>query len=114
MMVTSRVATDLGRRGSRLVPTAVDDDVPTPGSTEEHALGAFDRSEICAGVRAALVRLDAADRRLLLLLAGPETLANGDASDRVQRPIGSLGPTRQRLLRRLRLDPAVQRLRLAS
>jgi RNA polymerase sigma factor (sigma-70 family) len=114
LMVTSRVAADLGRRASRLVPTEVDDDLPGPGSTEDHALGSFERREISDGVRAALARLDAADRRLLLLLDGDESLSYQDVSDKVQRPIGSLGPTRQRLLRRLRVDPAVRRLRLAS
>jgi RNA polymerase sigma factor (sigma-70 family) len=114
MMVTSRVAADLGRRGSRLVPTEVDHESPSPGSTEDHALSTFERREISDGVRAALARLDAEDRRLLLLLDGDESLSYRDVSDRVQRPIGSLGPTRQRLLRRLRVDPDVRRLRLAS
>ncbi len=114
MMVTCRVAADLGRRGSRLVPAEVDDDWPSPGSAEDHALRSFERREISDGVRAALARLDADDRRLLLLLDGDESLSYRDVSDRVQRPVGSLGPTRQRLLRRLRVDPAVRRLRLAS
>jgi hypothetical protein len=33
-------------------------------------------------------------------------------SHEISRPIGSIGPTRQRLLRRLRVDPAVRPLRL--
>jgi RNA polymerase sigma factor (sigma-70 family) len=114
MMVTSRVAADLGRRASRLVPTELDDGSPSPGSTEDHALSTFERGEISVGVRAALSRLDAEERHLLLLLDGDDSLSYRDVSDLVQRPIGSLGPTRQRLLRRLRVDPAVQRLRLAS
>jgi RNA polymerase sigma factor (sigma-70 family) len=114
MMVTSRVAADLGRRGGRLVPTEADHDSPRAASAEDDALNTFERREIADGVRAALARLDAEDRRLLLLLDGDESLSYRDVSDRVQRPIGSLGPTRQRLLRRLRVDPAVRRLRLAS
>jgi RNA polymerase sigma factor (sigma-70 family) len=114
MMVTRRVAADLGRRGSRLVPAEADEDRPGPGSAEDHALRSFERHEISDGVRAALARLDVEDRRLLLLLDGDESLSYRDVSDLVQRPVGSLGPTRQRLLRRLRVDPAVRRLRLAS
>jgi RNA polymerase sigma factor (sigma-70 family) len=113
-MVTSRAASQVGRRGFRLVPTELDDRQPGPASTEDQALRTYERRQVTDGVRAALGRLDAADQRVLLLLEGDRALSYREVSREVRRPIGSLGPTRQRLLRRLRVDPAVQRLRPAG
>ena len=112
--VTSRAASQLGRRSSRLVPTDLDDSRPSPASTEDQAIGTYERREVTDGVRAAVARLDADDRRVLLLLEGDEALSYREASHQLRRPVGSLGPTRQRLLGKLRVDPAVSRLRLAG
>jgi RNA polymerase sigma factor (sigma-70 family) len=112
-MVTTRVASELGRRDARLIPTDVDDGRAGTASSEDNAMRSFERREVTDGIRAALDRLDAADRRLLLLLDGDDSLSYRQVSEQVRRPIGSLGPTRRRLLRRLRVDPAVRRL-LAS
>jgi RNA polymerase sigma factor (sigma-70 family) len=113
-MVTTRAASQIGRRGARFVPTDVDDSQPSPVSTEEQAMRTHERREVTDCVRAALLRLDAADRRMLLLLESDEALSYREVSREVRRPVGSLGPTRQRLLRRLRVDPAVRRLRPAG
>ena len=113
-MVTRRAAAQAGRRGARLVPTALDDERPSPASTEDQAMSTYERREVTDGVRAALGRLDTEDRRVLLLLTGDSTHSYRDVSVQVRRPVGSLGPTRQRLLRRLRVDPAVRRLRPAG
>jgi RNA polymerase sigma factor (sigma-70 family) len=113
-MVTSRAASQVGRRSSRLVPTDLDDVRPGSASTEDQAMRTYERREVTDGVRAALARLDAEDRRVLLLLEADDALSYREVSRRVRRPIGSLGPTRQRLLGKLRVDPAVQRLRLAG
>lgn len=77
-------------------------------------MSTYERREVTDGVRAALGRLDTEDRRVLLLLTGDSTHSYRDVSVQVRRPVGSLGPTRQRLLRRLRVDPAVRRLRPAG
>jgi RNA polymerase sigma factor (sigma-70 family) len=111
-MVTARTAAAVGRRRGRVVQG--DHERPVPQQTEELVIGALERREVGEGVRAALARLDSADRRMLLLLEGSDPLPYRDVSRAVQRPIGSLGPTRQRLLRRLRHDPAVRRLRVAG
>jgi RNA polymerase sigma factor (sigma-70 family) len=113
-MVTRRTASEIGRRSARLVPTDLDDKRPGSASTEDHAMRSFERREVTDGVRAALDRLDAEERRLLLLLDGDESLSYRQVSEQVRRPIGSLGPTRRRLLRRLRVDPAVRSLRVAD
>jgi DNA-directed RNA polymerase specialized sigma24 family protein len=95
------------------VPTELDDTHSPQASTEDQAMRTHERREVTDGVRAALARLDAEDRRVLLLLEGEEALSYRQISHEISRPIGSIGPTRQRLLRRLRVDPAVRPLRLA-
>jgi RNA polymerase sigma factor (sigma-70 family) len=112
--VTTRAAAQVGRRSTRLEPMDLDNDRPGSVSTEDQALHRFERRAVTDGVRAALSRLDAEDRRILLLLEGDDALSYREVSREVRRPIGSLGPTRQRLLQRLRLDPAVRPLRLAG
>ena len=112
LMVTRRTALQLGRRDSRLVLTEPDTQ-PSVASTEEQAMRAEQRREVTAGVRTALGRLTAGDRRLLVTLVGAGdggATSYREASRQLGRPVGSLGPTRRRLLDRLRVDPAVRRL----
>ncbi len=113
-MVTRRAASQVGRRSIKLVPTDLDDNAPSQVSTEDQAMRTHERREITDGVRAALDRLNAEDRRVLLLLEGDDDLSYREVSRQLSRPVGSIGPTRQRLLGRLRVDPAVRRLRPAS
>lgn len=61
-------------------------------------------------VQRALRRLAAADRRLLVLLMEEDRPDYANISRELERPIGSIGPTRQRLLKRLGRDPAIVRL----
>ena len=42
-MVTRRAAAQAGRRGARLVPTALDDERPSPASTEDQAMSTYER-----------------------------------------------------------------------
>ena len=112
--VTARSASEIGRRSIRFVPTPLDDERPGSASTEEQAVSAHERSVVVDAVRAALARLDDDDRQLLLLLHRSDAPCYREVSRQVSRPIGSLGPTRQRLLHRLRTDPAVRRLQPVS
>jgi RNA polymerase sigma factor (sigma-70 family) len=113
-MVTNRVASQIGRRSSRLVPTDLDDIRPSLHATEDQAISTSERREVADGVRAAVARLCADDRRVLFLLEGDDAVSYREASHQLRRPVGSLGPTRQRLLSKLRVDPAVRRLRLVG
>jgi RNA polymerase sigma factor (sigma-70 family) len=61
-------------------------------------------------VRSAVLGLQAADRELAELLLDPEDLPYKEISLRCGRPMGSLGPTRERLVRKLRSAPPVQRM----
>ena len=110
-VVTRRLATGMGRRSARCVPTELDDDaVPPAASTEDIAVASVERNRHQQVVTAALGRLDAPDHRLLLLLHVDGRPDYERVSRQVERPIGSLGPTRQRLLKRLRRDREIRRL----
>ena len=110
LVVTRRTAIELGRRQARLVPTELHD-APSATSTEDDAMHARQRDEATAAVRSALGRLTAGDRNLLLLLVGDGAPNYREASRELGRPVGSLGPTRRRLLDRLGADPSVRPLR---
>ena len=110
IMVTRRTAAEIGRRHGRLVPAELDEQ-STGTSTEDQVLDAEQVHETTVGVRSALGRLTAGDRNLLLLLIGDGTPNYREASRQLHRPVGSLGPTRRRLLERLRTDPSVRHLR---
>ena len=110
-VVTRRSAVQMGHREARLVPTPISEHGPCLSSTEDEALGRHDRAEATSGVRKALERLHDDDRRLLLLLHRDDRPGYEDISREVGRPVGSLGPSRRRLLNRLRKDGHIARLR---
>jgi RNA polymerase sigma factor (sigma-70 family) len=113
-VVTQRTASQLGRRNARMIPTDHADDCASAVSTEDQAIFEHDRVTVEIGIRSALGRLDETDRRLLLLLHHDDSPHYSDVSRQMNRPVGSLGPTRPRLLRKLRHDPAVRRLGLPA
>jgi RNA polymerase sigma factor (sigma-70 family) len=108
--VTRRAAARVGHRERRLVPTDAPEIGAGADSAENDALHACSRDEVTGGVRDALDRLDADERRLLMLLHHDDRPGYRDIGREVGRPVGSLGPTRQRLLRRLRRDQDIARL----
>ncbi len=108
--VTRRAAARVGHRERRQIPTDAPDVGAGADSAEDDALDMCGRAEVTDGVRDALDRLDATERRLLLLLHHDDRPGYRDIGREVGRPVGSLGPTRQRLLRRLRGDHDIARL----
>lgn len=111
-VVTRRLAAHLGHRDGRAIPTELGDVAASASSTEEQALANDEQRQVTSAIHAALENLDDADRSLLQLLH-PDSGTPGyaDISRRVHRPIGSLGPTRRRILDRLGHDPAVRHVR---
>lgn len=110
--VTINTANAYGRRSARSMPQdGFGDDAIDPAGDEPGA--AVERADLIAQVRRALGRLSAADRTLLSLLSTGDTNAYRIASQQLGRPVGSLGPTRQRALARLRTDPAIAALAAA-
>jgi RNA polymerase sigma factor (sigma-70 family) len=109
--VTRNAATRLGRRERRAIPTEEVEGREGTDSAEEDALRRCRRDEVEGGVRRALDRLDHEDRTLLLLLHRDDRPGYRDVGAAVGRPVGSLGPSRQRLLNRMRRDRDIAKLR---
>ena len=108
--VTRHVALRVGGRDARSVAQEIADTMPGVSSAEEDAIGRWRREEVAGGVRQALDRLDGADRTMLLLLHRDDRPGYAAIGREVNRPVGSLGPSRQRLLHRLRGDRDIARL----
>jgi RNA polymerase sigma factor (sigma-70 family) len=68
------------------------------------------RAEAARAVRTAFAELDEECRLILAVLVIQDDTSYRDASDQLQRPIGSLGPTRRRCLDKLRELPALREL----
>lgn len=86
--------------------TATDGD----SSTQPPVDDALVRQERVRAVRAGLGELSTRHRDLLLMLAADPPIPYREISDRLGIPVGSIGPTRARLLRRLAGSSAVRRL----
>lgn len=79
----------------------VDDDQPMPGApaSAEETLLVEERN---AAVRAAFAQLPPQCRRLLSMLVNEPPLSYAEISDQLKVPVGGLGPTRARCLKKLR------------
>jgi RNA polymerase sigma factor (sigma-70 family) len=104
--VTIRAAIAASRKSDREVPSGAEvalDLSAAADTTSEHVL----RAEGRRAVRTAMERLQQPDRALLTLLSAEDRPDYARISAEVGRPIGSIGPTRQRALERLRRDRAL-------
>jgi RNA polymerase sigma factor (sigma-70 family) len=113
----ARVATHAAwracRRLDRSAPVADVGQWSASDDTEESGLRSAHRAEVRGPLRDALDGLRPADRRLLELLVAEDRPDYRAISQALDRPIGSLGPTRQRVLTRLRRQPGIARLAVA-
>jgi RNA polymerase sigma factor (sigma-70 family) len=107
--VTTNVAFRFHSRNGRLVTGDVDD-LPGNDVTEDLGLRPAILGEVRGAVGQALGRLKPADRRLVELLMVDDRPDYRSVSRQIDRPVGSIGPTRQRIFERLRRDPAINRL----
>ena len=85
---------------------AMADDVPDP----DHALQRCERAAI---VHRAATEMRPTDQRVLSLMMDERAYDYRQISSLSGRPIGSLGPTRERIIRRLRTNPQVAELMTA-
>ena len=85
---------------------AMADDVPDP----DHALQRCERATI---VHRAATEMRPTDQRVLSLMMDERAYDYRQISSLSGRPIGSLGPTRERIIRRLRTNPQVAELMAA-
>lgn len=86
----------------RTVPTAVEADVFNRLSTEDVAADGLIRDENVEEVRTALLHLSPTWRALMEMLMEQPTPSYEDVSAVLGLPMGSIGPTRGRALRKLR------------
>lgn len=90
-----------------LVPFEGDQLTPDIAGDVAEELERFDRHE---AILAGFAELSDSDRRLLALLVADPPLSYAEISARLQIPVGSIGPTRGRALKRLRATAPVSRL----
>lgn len=70
----------------------------------------IERKEIRRMVRRGLAELTASERQLLLLLVADPRLTYVQIASRMQMPVGSIGPTRSRCLRKLQYTHAFREM----
>jgi RNA polymerase sigma factor (sigma-70 family) len=95
------------RCAGRAVPTADVGERQALHDTEDAALRRVWCDELRERLTPALRALRPADRRLVVLLASDRQPDYRTVSRLVRRPVGSIGPTRQRALERLRRQPSL-------
>ncbi|HLM64939.1 MAG TPA: sigma-70 family RNA polymerase sigma factor [Acidimicrobiales bacterium] len=108
--VTTHASWGAQRRATRAAPSCDLDDRASPDNTEDAAIRHAGESQISRVVHHVLGRLDPCDRRLIELLFAEEPPDYRTLAELIERPIGSIGPTRQRILVRLRRDPSLLEL----
>jgi RNA polymerase sigma factor (sigma-70 family) len=106
--VTTREAWRVRRVQGRAAPTPdLGAAEPADDDTEERGLRGARRGDLSRSLGTALDALRPGDRRLLTLLAADDRPDYRAIGATIGRPVGSIGPTRQRALARLRLQPAL-------
>jgi RNA polymerase sigma factor (sigma-70 family) len=108
--VAVNAATQHGRKTNRAIPLAELPEARRPPDDENVALGTLIAESTRHDVHGALGRLKASDRHLMELLMAEDRPDYAVVSKTINRPMGSIGPTRRRVLHRLSADPAIVRL----
>jgi RNA polymerase sigma factor (sigma-70 family) len=98
------------RRNGRATACDSFDDLESEDRTEDLALSGTARTEIGSAVTEAVERLRPHEVVLVKLLFASDKPDYRAISEQTGRPLGSIGPTRQRLLGRLRKDLSVRPL----
>jgi RNA polymerase sigma factor (sigma-70 family) len=113
--VATRAAWRARRKQDRSVPTAQTDDLlAAPDDTEERGTRRAALRSCTRHLHVALAGLRPEDRRLVMLLSDDDRPDYRTVSRLIDRPVGSIGPTRQRALERLRRQPELARSWLAA
>jgi RNA polymerase sigma factor (sigma-70 family) len=112
--VTANAALRSQTRSSRVVLGPDVGEGPSGENTEDQGLRRAAQDELTVAMGEALGRLRPQDGRLMALLMTEDRPDYRLVSAMVDRPVGSIGPTRQRILERLRRDPAIANLRVSG
>lgn len=103
-VTTARAAMTIARKKVPVRP--VGSEPPEPPTADDEDV--IDLDERRAAVRDAVGRLEEADRELVWLLFDKE-LTYEEISERTGRAVGGIGPTRARVIAKLRRDRAIRR-----
>ncbi len=109
-VVAQRAAYDIVRRQRRTVPTSstkLDELRSEQGLDDDAIVTRLDARIDAPRIEDELDRLTPRERDVVLYFARNEDASYADAAERLACPIGSLGPTRQRALRKLRGAPGL-------
>jgi RNA polymerase sigma factor (sigma-70 family) len=112
--VAAHAAIRQGTRASRMVTGREMEELAGDESAEDAGVDEAAREGLRLAVREAMCRLRPADRQLLERLMAVDRPDYRTIGRDLNRPVGSLGPTRQRILARLREDPAIARLGIVA
>jgi RNA polymerase sigma factor (sigma-70 family) len=107
-VTAERAALSIARRRSRCVPVPESTIVRRDWCVDEH--GEVDRAREQRAVRDAVGRLNERDRTLIELLVSGDDLSYTTIGTLTGCAVGSIGPTRQRILARLGRDASIRRL----
>jgi RNA polymerase sigma factor (sigma-70 family) len=84
------------------------------GDASDEVEWALERGEQCVALREAMASITSEERHLIRLLTVEDRPCYATISAVTSRPVGSLGPTRSRILGKLRAHPAMARVALAA
>jgi len=112
--VTANAALRSQTRSSRVILGPDVGEGPSGENTEDQGLRRAAQDELSEAMSEALGRLRPQDSKLVALLMTEDRPDYRLVSALVDRPVGSIGPTRQRILDRLRRDPAITNLRVSG
>jgi RNA polymerase sigma factor (sigma-70 family) len=102
---TARAALRIARRQSRCLPTDLSLEPTDPTENLDPVVAEAEAT----AVRDAVARLETRERELITMLFDVE-LSYAEIELRTGRPVGSIGPTRQRVMSKLRADRSIRRL----
>lgn len=106
-VTTARAAMTIARKKAPVRPVGAEPPEP-PATAADDDDDVIDLAERRAAVRDAVGRLQEADRELVWLLFDNE-LTYEEISERTGRAVGGIGPTRARVIAKLRRDRAIRR-----
>jgi RNA polymerase sigma factor (sigma-70 family) len=111
----SNLARRTARRNIRSRPVEdIEAHVATERDASDEVEGALERGERCVALREAMASITSEERDLIRLLTVEDRPCYATISAATSRPVGSLGPTRRRILGKLRAHPAMARVAVAA
>jgi RNA polymerase sigma factor (sigma-70 family) len=111
----SNLARRTARRNIRSRPVEdIEARVATERDASDEVDGALERGERCVALREAMASITSEERDLIRLLTVEDRPCYATISAATSRPVGSLGPTRRRILGKLRAHPAMARVTVAA